>query len=238
MEQVIVVLDRPEDPVNLGAIVRAMKNMGCAQLRLVQPARYTPADLLRIAHRADDVIERIEHFATLDEALADVHFVIGTAAIDHAGHRITGDLRTLAGEIVQRAAAGGAVALLFGPEADGLDRVALDRCHLVARIPTNPAYPALNLAQSVLIFLYEIRMAVQPVTQMEGQPHATQEHLERLFQMSEEALQAVDFFKYNPAAVMHTLRQLAYRAALRPDEAALLMAIARQITHTAADSRR
>lgn len=230
MERIVVVLDRPEDPVNLGAIVRAMKNMGSTRLRLVQPVTYTSAELLRLAHRAEDVIERIEHFATLGDALADAHFVIGTAAIDHAGHRVTSDLRTLATEIGQRTAAGDTVALLFGPEADGLDRAALDRCHVVARIPTDPNYPALNLAQSVLIVLYEIRMAGEPAAVAgEERSLATQTHLERVFEVSEEALQAIGFFKYNPAAVMHTLRQIAYRAELQPDEAALLLAIARQV---------
>uniref|UniRef100_A0A7C1JMB6 tRNA (cytidine/uridine-2'-O-)-methyltransferase TrmJ n=1 Tax=Caldilinea aerophila TaxID=133453 RepID=A0A7C1JMB6_9CHLR len=229
-ERVVVVLHRPENPVNIGAVVRAMKNMGFGRLRLVQPALYTPADLLRIAHHAEDVIERIEHFDALDDALADAHFVVGTAAIHHPEHRTTNDLRALAPELIQRAA-GDNVALLFGPEADGLDRSALDRCHLIVTIPTNPAYPALNLAQSVLLFLYELRIAVQcggeaPLTHP---AHATQAELERLFQLGEEALHAIDFFKYNPAAVMRTLRQIAYRAELRPDEVALLLAIARQM---------
>jgi tRNA/rRNA methyltransferase len=230
VDQVVVVLHRPEDPVNVGAIVRAMKNMGFDRLRLVQPAPYTSADLLRLAHRAEDIVERIEVFATLDAALADAHYVIGTAAIDHSGSRVTSDLRSLAEDIAVRATTG-TIALLFGPEADGLDRAALDRCHLIASIPANPVYPALNLAQSVLIFLYEVRMAATlPLPARPAQPVATQEHLERLFQVSEEALHAIGFFKYNPVAVLRTLRQIAYRAELRPDEAALLLAIARQAT--------
>ncbi len=232
-DQFVVVLHRPENPLNIGAIVRAMKNMGFGRLRLVQPAPFTTDDLLRLAHHAEDVVERIEVFATLDDALADVHFTVGTAAIEHSDYRLTEDLRGLAAELWARAEAG-VVALLFGAEADGLDRAALDRCHLVARIPANPEYAALNLAQAALLLLYELRMganlphsAASPV-----QPGATHEHLERLFQVSEEALRGIGFFKYNPAAVMHTLRQIVYRAELRNDEAALLLAIARQVMRT------
>ena len=158
LDNIVVVLHRPEDPVNIGAIVRAMKNMGFSRLRLVQPVAYQAADLLRVAHRCEDIVDRIEGFASLDDALADMHFVIGTAAIDHPDRRVTGDIRTLARDLAQRAA-GARIALLFGPEADGLDRAALDRCHLIASLPANPAYPALNLAQSVLLFLYEVRLA-------------------------------------------------------------------------------
>jgi len=230
-EQIVVVLHQPENPINIGAVVRAMKNMGFSQLRLVQPAPFTADDLLRLAHHAEDVVERIEVFASLEAALADTHFVVGTAAIDHSDYRSTDDLRGLAGELWTRTAAG-KVALIFGPEADGLDRQALDRCHLLVRIPTELAYPALNLAQSVLLVLYEMRMAANlpPSAAPLQATGAAQEHLERLFLMSEEALNAIDFFKYNPAVVMHTLRQIVYRAELRTDEAALLLAIARQVT--------
>ena len=236
MERVVIVLYRPENPTNIGAIVRAMKNMGFQRLRLVAPAPYTDDDLLRLAHRCEDLIARIEVFTTLDAALADAHFVVGTAAIAHAGHRVTQDVRGLAAELVQRTAVG-PVALLFGAEADGLDRHALSRCHLLAALPTNPTYPALNLAQSVLIFLHEIRMTMTlPPPALTPPPIATHAHLERLFAASEDALQAIDFFRYNPDAVMHTLRQLAYRAALQPDEVALLLAMARRVTRAARQS--
>lgn len=219
--------------MNIGAIVRAMKNMGFSRLRLVAPAPYTDDDLLRLAHRCEDLVARIEVFAALDAALADAHFVVGTAAIAHAGHRVTQDVRKLAAELVQQTAAG-PCALLFGAEADGLDRHALARCHLLAALPTNPAYPALNLAQSVLLFLHEIRMTTLPTSPATApSPIATQSELERLFAASEDALHAIDFFRYHPAAVMHTLRQLTYRATLQPDEVALLLAIARRIRRAA-----
>ncbi|HQY94213.1 TrmH family RNA methyltransferase [Caldilinea sp.] len=237
LEEVIVVLHRPEDPVNLAAVVRAMKNMGFSHLRLVQPVSYAVSELQRVAHHCEDLIERIEHFATLDAALADCHVVVGTAAIHHPGAPVSTDLRGLAGELAARGQRE-RVALLFGAEADGLDRVALDRCHLIAMIPANPDYPALNLAQAVLLLLYEVRMAVVGVaslvkTAQPEPPRATQAQLERLFQSSEAALASIGFFRYNPAAVMRTLRQLAYRAALQPEETALLLAMARRIERAA-----
>lgn len=234
LDQFIVVLDHPENPANIGAVVRAMKNMGFHRLRLVAPAPYTDDDLLRLAHRCDDLVAQIEVFGNLEDALAPARLVVGTAAIAHAGLRITQDVRGLATTLVQQATAG-PIALLFGAEADGLDRTALDRCHLLAALPANPAYPALNLAQAVLLFLHEISMATTTPAPAgaPSPPAATQAQLEQLFTASEAALHAIDFFRYNPAAVMRTLRQLAYRAALRPDEVALLLAIARRTVRAA-----
>lgn len=244
MQGIVVVLHRPEDPVNIGAVVRAMRNMGFDQLRLVQPVPYTADHLLRVAHHCEDLVERIQVFETLDAALADIHFVVGTAAIDHRGRRTTGNIRGLAAELAGRAATQ-RIALLFGPEADGLDRAALDRCHLVAALPTNPDYPALNLAQSVLLFLYEVRMAAieAPPASPATPAVADQADLERLFLVTESTLRAAGFFRYNPEVVMRTLRQIAYRAALQPADVELLFAMARKmqramLTGRAADDER
>ena len=232
----VVVLDRPQDGVNIGAVVRAMKNMGFARLRLVQPRPFAAADLSRVAHHAEDVIGRIEVYDTLDAALADATYVVGTSAIAHGGHSLRHDMETLGQELALRAQAG-LVALLFGTEDDGLNTAALDRCHTVVALPTNPAYPALNLAQSVLLFLYELNRQVDSqaaapaaAAAVPAQP-TPQALLEQLFLRSEEALRAIDFFKYDPAGVLRTLRQVAYRAELRREEAALLLAIARQAVY-------
>jgi TrmH family RNA methyltransferase len=254
-DNIVVVLDRPQDAVNIGAVVRALKNMGFTQLRLVQPRPYTAADLARVAHHAEDVIARIAVFATLDEALADTVYVVGASAIAHGGRSLRYDVETLSRELLERGEAG-KVALLFGTEDDGLDRTALDRCHCIVTLPTNPDYPALNLAQSVLLFLYEVarqrrlragkdaaEAAAAPAPALAtplapgpapARQPVTQALLEQLFVRSEEALTAMRFFRYNPPAVMRSLRRIAYRAELDSAEVALLLAIARQAAYAAA----
>ncbi len=227
---IVVILHRPQDAINVGAVIRAMKNMGISDLRLVQPEPFERVDLLRVAHRCDDLVAAMRIYPDLDAALAEMVYVVGTAALAHRKRPQTQDVRTLASELVARSAQG-KIALLFGEEADGLDHHALDRCHLIATLPSNPAYPALNLAQSVLLLLYEVRMATIGVAAAPppAVPLAQQNELEQLFQASEAALNAIDFFKYNPALVMRTLRQIAYRAELTTEESALLAAIARKI---------
>lgn len=228
---ITVVLDRPQDATNVGAVIRAMKNMGCRDLRLVQPAPLDQATLLRVAHRSEDLLATMRIYENLDEALAEMVYVVGTAALAHRNRPQTQDVRALSRTLLARSAQG-RVALLFGEEANGLDHHALDRCHLLVTLPTNPAYPALNLAQSVLLLLYELRMATieEPTPSPAAPPLAQQQELEGLFALTESALTAIDFFKHKPAHALRTLRQIIYRAQLTKEEAALLAAIARKIS--------
>lgn len=233
-EQFIVVLHRPRDVVNIGGTVRALKNMGFRHLRLVDPVPFAPADVCGIAHRSEDVLATMRSYASLDQALADVGYVVGTTEHIHGQHAVRQDIRAVAPELLQRAAVA-PVALLFGTEDNGLDLAALDRCQTLLRLPTDPAYPSLNLAQAVLLLLYELRMAAhQPVslavasrTLRQSAPVA---RLEVLFAAWEEALQAIEFFKTpQRASVLRRLRALCYRAGPDEREAALLTAIAREV---------
>jgi tRNA(Leu) C34 or U34 (ribose-2'-O)-methylase TrmL len=115
LDRFVVVLDRPQDPINVGAVVRAVKNMGLSRLRLVRPAPFEREELLRIAHHSEDLLDRIEVFDYLDDALADATYVVGTAAVRHSGHTQTQDVRGLATRLMERPAEE-TIALLFGTE--------------------------------------------------------------------------------------------------------------------------
>jgi TrmH family RNA methyltransferase len=233
LDQFIVVLHRPQDVRNVGAVVRAMKNMGFPSLRLVDPTPYDPADLLGIAHRADDVVAAIRTFPSLSAALADARYVVGLSERPRPDRPSRSDLRPLAAELVARAATAGPVALLLGPEDNGLDRAALDRCSLVLSLPADPAYPSLNLAQAALLVLYELRSAVAPPpVAAPRRPPATAGELELLGAALGAALDAVGFVKSGDgAATLRRLRALIARAEPDSAEAALLAAFAREVVH-------
>ncbi|NTU80872.1 MAG: RNA methyltransferase [Chloroflexales bacterium] len=232
LDQIVVVLHRPRDVRNIGAVVRAMKNMGFARLRLVAPAPYEPADLLGIAHRSEDVVAAIERYDDLPAALADARYVVGTSERAHPGRPMRADLRPLAAELLARAAAG-PVAVLFGPEDNGLDSAALDRCHAVLSLPADPAYPSLNLAQAALLVLYELRAAAigPPPPARPAAPATAAEH-ERFAEVLAAAMDAVGFVKSGDGAAAAALRRLrAMVARAEPDSAelALLTALMREV---------
>lgn len=229
LEQIVVVLYRPRKLVNIAGVVRAMKNMGLRRLRLVQPAEFSPAAIEPIAHRSGDLLAATSLHDTLDDALADAVYVAGTSARPREAGPPPAAPRALAPDLLARAAAG-PVALLFGPEDNGLTNAELDRCHALMSIPADPAYASLNLAQAALLVLYELRMAAeQPAPpRPPAAPPAEAAQLQSLFGALEQALWGIEFFKapQQAATTLRTLRGLVHRAEPAAREAALLRAIA------------
>src|SRR5678809_1517103 len=96
LSQVAVVLYEPQDPVNIAATVRAMKNMGVSTLRLVRPCAYDPVRLEGIAHDTWDLIDRIAHFDDFDTAVADCVRLVGFTARRRSAKRQILDPRAAA----------------------------------------------------------------------------------------------------------------------------------------------
>ncbi len=231
---ITVVLHEPQDLVNIAHVVRALKNFGFMDLRLVSPREYDAYRVEGIAHQTQDVLARVARFDRLDAALADCVHVVGLTARGRAAKRNLQRPREAAAEILTLAEAG-PVALLFGREDKGLPNEALDRCHRVVTIPTNPAYGSLNLAHAVVLMLYELALARgderRPfkAPRREGAP-ATVEQLEQLFVDVEAALTVIEFFKTRQSeGVMRTVREVIHRTPLDEREAKLLRAMAIEV---------
>jgi len=228
LDNIVVVLCRPQKLVNIAGTVRAMKNMGLRRLRLVRPAEYDPAAITGMAHRSDDLLAAATLHDDLDGALADARFVAGATARPRGTAMRVASPRELAPELLERAA-DGPVALLFGPEDNGLTNNELYRCHATLAIPADPAYPSLNLAQAVLIAAYELRLAAEvhaSAPRRDPHPPASAAQLEALFAAIEAALWGFEFFKTQRAeGIMRTIRSLVHRAAPDTREAALLRAM-------------
>lgn len=180
LDGIVVVLDRPRDATNVGGVVRAMGNFGLLDLRLVEPAAYDEGRILAVAHRGRAILDRLERYATLDDALADCVFVLGSTARPRTVRHERMDPRQAAPALLRAAAlaatgvdatdaapegrppdaAGpGRAAILFGPEDHGLSNEALGRCNAIVTIPTAAEYSSLNLAQATLLIAYELWLA-------------------------------------------------------------------------------
>lgn len=222
---VTVVLYESQDPINIGAVVRAMKNMGVWDLRLVRPCAYDPNRLEQIAHDTRDVVARIQHFDTLDDALADCVRVVAFSGRRRAARWDRHTPRSAAEDLLQHAPQG-RVAIMFGREDHGLPNEALDRAHAVATIPTTEHF-SLNVAQACLLAMYELHLQAGDVTKrIAGPKHAaaapTMSEFEQTFSDATAALDAIAYFRTrNQELVMRSLRSMVFRAA--PDSRELLL---------------
>lgn len=159
LDPIQIVLYQPEDVVNVASIIRVMSNFGLPHLRLVEPAAFDPYRIEGIAHHTEKLVAATRHFGTLDEAVADCSLVFGTTGRPRRTQRPVLTPRAAAPVLLEAARAGRRVAVLFGPEEDGLPNTALDRCHGIITIPTHPDNRSLNLAQAALVVAYELWMA-------------------------------------------------------------------------------
>jgi TrmH family RNA methyltransferase len=232
---VVVVLHEPQDLVNIAAVIRAMKNFGLRDLRLVRPAEFDPHRIEGIAHKTGDLLKRVVHCDTLDAALADCVFTVALTARGRTAKHNVLRPRDAAPEILG-AAARGKAAVVLGREDRGLSNEDLDRCHRAVTIPTNPGHASLNLAQAFCVMAYELFVqrdelpALKPPRK--SAPPATHDDLEQLLAAAERALRAIEFFKgKNPEMIMRTVRSLVHRVPMDRREAKLARAICYEVVH-------
>lgn len=222
LDNIRIVLINTTHPGNIGAVARAMKNMGLSQLYLVSPRKYPDEQATWRASNATDVLDSAVVCSSLDEAVADCPLVIGTSARERRIPWPLLDPRHTA-EQAYAEAASHPVALVFGREDRGLTNEELQRCNLHVHIPSNPEYSSLNLGMAVQVLCYELRMA-HLAGELSGDamqgwdlPPASNADLERYFVHLEETLAEMEFLRPEaPKQLMTRLRRLYHRA--RPDE--------------------
>jgi tRNA/rRNA methyltransferase len=229
-----VVLVRPEVAANLGATARVMRNLGLTDLVLVAPvADPNDRNARQLSTHGEGILDRCRVVGELGEAVADCVFVAATSA--RRGGLFRRQSLGTPPEILSRLAEMlplGPTALVFGPEPSGLTNAEVSRCHYLLHIPTDTAYPALNLAQAVAICLYELRQAWLRRTEPETPPDAPAPFADqgRMFEHLRTALEEVHFLYGDKAdSLMHAVRHLIGRAGPTPMEVEMLFGLARQL---------
>jgi tRNA (cytidine32/uridine32-2'-O)-methyltransferase len=218
-ENIRIVLVETSHPGNIGASARAMKTMGLEQLTLVRPKFFPHAEADALASGATDLLRRARVVDSVEEALNDVHWVLGTSSRARSVAMPTLDPRA-ASLLARQRAQQGPIALLFGPERTGLTNDCLDICHQLVTIPTNQEYASLNLASAVQILSYELRLAAlhgSCEVRSPEFPLATVPEMNGFYQHLQQALIEFDFLdRSNPKLLMRRLRRLYNRA--QPDQ--------------------
>jgi tRNA (cytidine32/uridine32-2'-O)-methyltransferase len=157
-----IVLVRPENPANVGAVARVMRNTGLTRLVLVAPGDFRTVDCWRSAWGAHDVLETLVEHADLPAALAHYDHTVAFSGRASAEHPAA-DVR-MAAQRFARFAPRVRAAFVFGPETAGLSEDELRLCGARAFIPAHPGQPSLNLSHAVLVATYEFYRASLELT--------------------------------------------------------------------------
>lgn len=238
-----IVLVRPQEEGNVGAVARAMANLGLGRLILVEPAVAIGDVALARAVGARHILLQARREPSLGVAVAPFQRVAGTTSSRDRDLVPPIGPRELAA-VLAAEPHGTATAVVFGPESSGLTNDELARLDPLVRVPCSPAQPTLNLSQAVVLLAWEVwavRLAAGESGAPAGPPGeapATAGEVEGLADHAGRVLAEVGFARDDTAAsVLADLRRLAARARLTPREVAILRGICRRTLHAVGGSR-
>ncbi|HEY4747018.1 MAG TPA: RNA methyltransferase [Steroidobacteraceae bacterium] len=224
-----IVLVAPSHPGNIGAVARAMKNMGLSELLLVGPKEFPHPDATARASGADDVLAGARIVASLSEALEGCGFVAATTSRDRDQYFRVIDVRDAAVRIVAESRRAPA-AVVFGSERTGLTNEELETAHALIRIPANAAYLSLNLAMAVQLVAYELFRACDSgaaAPALAGPPLASAQEMARLYAHFAQVLEEIEFRDRTQSGthLMGRIRRFLQRAELDQNEVNILRGI-------------
>ncbi|HET58680.1 MAG TPA: RNA methyltransferase [Deltaproteobacteria bacterium] len=233
MGNVSIVLVRPKHSGNIGSVARCASNTDVEHIIVVDPREIDREEIDKMAtHAAKQVVEKIRCVYSLDEALASFQYVVGTTA-RRGGSNLRGAIMssTDLGAAIAPVSRVNRVALVFGPEDRGLTNRELQRCHIIAGIPTSENFTSLNLSHAVMIVCYELfswrgeHPAPPRIPRL-----ASSVELEAMYDSLRDLFLKIDFINAeNPDYWMVAVRNLFSRTTLRARDVKIIRGICRQV---------
>ena len=214
-----IVLVETSHPGNIGSVARAMKNMGLANLALINPKKFPHQEATALAGNATDVLDNAKIFTSIQEAVKNSKVIYATSARDRAIEWPTLTAKEAAQETQELVTNEIQVSILFGREDRGLtnEELQLANKHLI--IPAHPDYPVLNIAMSTQVICYELYQAAQnnSVESWQDFPEYTSEELNNLIEHFNETVEALELVDpKNPKQIMTRMERMFRR--LSPDQ--------------------
>lgn len=230
LSNIAIVLVRPKIPENIGAAARIAWNMGINRLILVRDSLPEREPMAKMAtHKAAHLIDNIERYKSLEEALSGFSVVVGTTARRGRQRFVQQTPREMVSALLPQLP-NNQVAILFGPEDTGLTNGDLKYCQMSSAIPTAD-FSSLNLAQAVAIHCYELYYGIIHTAKdmVPAPPLANSFELESMYTYLEESLFTIDFIEDSSHTHwMHNIRRLLSRVKLSPKEANIIRGVCKK----------
>ena len=229
-ENITIVLNKPKYPGNVGSVARCARNMGIEKISVVGNRDLALEEMRQMAtHFAAGIVDRIQHFDRLDEALARFHYIVGTTSRRGSARGPVVSPREMAARLVD-ISQDNEVALLIGPEDTGLSNDDLRFCHLLVTIPTSKHNKSINLSHAAMILCYEIFVShMEPMEAFTPRLAASAE-LEGMYDHLKGLLMKIGFLNpENPEFWMMHIRRFLGRTNLFSKEVKIIRGICRQL---------
>ena len=214
-----VILVETAGSVNIGMVARAMMNTRNQNLLLVNPqCDLLGKDALTYAIHARPLLEKAQIFNTLTEALSDSDFSV--AMTRRAGKKRHTDFILSELPTILAAYSTQNIALVFGSEDKGLSKHDIEQCNLTCSIPSDSEFPSLNLAQSVMVTLYELYAHSVPIAENSAAPAKVFDEMMESIMLT---LDTMHYFnKTNPGGLEYVLQKILHRAFPNERECAII----------------
>lgn len=236
--QPAIILCEPQNPGNIGSVARAMANFGSRDLRLVTPCDHLHPEAKKLAVGSVHLLESARIYPDLASAVSDLQITIATTRREGELRGTLIDSTQLIEQLLGGLPSETSLGLVFGREDSGLTSHELALCSHAATVSTSEDQGSLNLAQAVLLFLYEI--ARQPAEKFiqEDFDRPSQGEMNGLFEQMYEVLDRIAFLNPSkPEGALNKLRQLTLRANPDQNEVALLRGMWSQLASSINDWR-
>ncbi len=226
-----VVLLSPQLSENIGAVARAMKNFGIMDLRVVTPCCDVVCDeSIAMSAGAEDILQSAKTFESLEKAVADKRLVFGSIEAprdmnqsfiipEQVHQHISSDLSDTD------------IAFVFGCERSGMNNEEMCQCQHIISIPTNRNFSSLNLAQAVLLILYEHSKGRLAPSFNGGEVPASQADLNCFFDNLERYLDGVNYWRvdHKKPVMWRNVRNIFMRTQLTDQDIRTLQGVIRYI---------
>ncbi|MGM0565734.1 MAG: tRNA/rRNA methyltransferase [Bacteroidota bacterium] len=183
------ILVEPAVPENIGAAARAIKVMGFNQLWLINPSNHLADPAKWLAHGSTEILEQAKIFTSLEQAAAEVDYLVATTAKKRASHieyidgNILGKTLETKSNLIQTAG------IVFGREESGLSKSEMMLCDAVSYLPMATTYPSLNLSQAVMLYAY--LLSQNKATKISAKPEKPETHSEGFRKMKSNLLEII-----------------------------------------------
>ena len=152
----IIILIRPQLGENIGAVARAMLNFRCSELRIVSPRDGWPnkqANL--VSSGAGRILDNAKIYHSTEESCSDLHYLFASTARKRGLTKEIFSPSEAMGNTVKMINEKVRVGILFGPERSGLENDDIAHSRSIISVPVSEQFSSINLAQCVVIILYE-----------------------------------------------------------------------------------